>query len=230
MWSMGWNQCRYGWDNFDVVKGVVQKYKDNQIPFDVIWNDIDYMDSYADFTVGAKYAGLKAFIDQCHTEGMHFVPIIDAGIKVDANDAIYGEREAKGAYIKSAKTKKSLVGLVWPGPAVFGDFYHPYMEGVWINGYKRLDSLVKFDGIWLDMNEVANFCSGCSSNPGGDEEDDNHSPNEFDNLPFTPRNQNLNDKCVSVTGYHYSNNNDEDKVRKEYNTHNLFGIIKCCHL
>jgi len=146
------------------VKGIVSKYKELEIPIDVIWNDIDYMDGYADFTVGKSYAGLGEYIEQCHNDGMHFVPIIDAGIKVDPKDSVYAEGLAKDAFIKSAKTGKSLVGKVWPGPAVFGDFYHPDMDSVWINGFKKLNDIVKFDGVWLDMNEIANFCFGeCSS-------------------------------------------------------------------
>jgi alpha-glucosidase/lysosomal alpha-glucosidase len=231
MWAMGWNQCRYGWSSLDVVKGVVSKYQSNKIPLDVIWNDIDYMDGYADFTVGSSYSGLKAFIDQCHNDGMHFVPIIDAGVKVSTSDNIYNEGMQKDAFIKSAKTGKALVGKVWPGSAVFGDFYKAEMTDVWVDGFKQLDAIVHFDGIWLDMNEIANFCFGeCSSRPEDQEptplRDGNHDINEFNNLPFTPANQNLNDKCISITGYHWSDNDDDDRLRKEYNTHNLFGIME----
>jgi alpha-glucosidase (family GH31 glycosyl hydrolase) len=45
-WGLGWHQCRYGYQDLDEVKTVVSKYKENGIPLDTMWNDIDYMQDY----------------------------------------------------------------------------------------------------------------------------------------------------------------------------------------
>jgi len=47
---------------------------------------------------------------------------------------------SKGVFIKSAKTGQTLVGEVWPGKAVFPDFFHPDMEAHWYIGLSTLYS------------------------------------------------------------------------------------------
>ena len=85
------------------------------------------------------------------------------------------------------------------------------------------------------MNEIANFCNGECSYEVPNKciksqnfyESDPHDPSEFDNLPYYPGNCDLNQMQVSVTGYHYSTNEFEDKVRKEYNTHSIWNLYQC---
>lgn len=42
-WALGWNQCRWGYQNLSIVKEVVANYSANDLPLDVQWSDIDYM-------------------------------------------------------------------------------------------------------------------------------------------------------------------------------------------
>lgn len=232
-WSLGYHQCRYGWRNLEKVKDVVKKFEENDLPLDVVWADIDYMKDYADFTIdNDRYGGLKEFVQELHQKDMKWVPIIDAGIKKSNDDKYYRLGEERGAFIKSAKTKKTLVGKVWPGEAVFISWYSSYGPELWKLGLKDLYDLVEYDGIWLDMNEIANFCRGeC-----GTEEStsmlrrtltgDNHDPKEFDNLPYRPGWCDLDDKTISMTGYHASTNDFEDRTRKEYNTHIIWSLFE----
>lgn len=52
-------------------------------------------------------------------------------------------------------------GRVWPNEAAFPDFFHPQASDWW---GKQLTTFkyekLWFDGLWLDMNEAANFCNG----------------------------------------------------------------------
>ena len=55
-----------------------------------------------------------------------------------------------------------LVGKSWPGPVYFPDYTNPVTNQWW---HSMLDYLynnmsLKFDGIWLDMNEATNNCNG----------------------------------------------------------------------
>jgi alpha-glucosidase (family GH31 glycosyl hydrolase) len=52
-WALGFQQSRWGYANLDAMKTVIQRTIDNQIPLDVAYVDIDYMDHYRDFTIGA---------------------------------------------------------------------------------------------------------------------------------------------------------------------------------
>jgi len=232
-WSLGYHQSRYGWKNLDKVKSVVDNFNKNDLPLDVVWSDIDYMKDYADFTIDpVRYAGLGQFVKQLHQDKMYWIPIIDAGFKKDKDDKYYKLGEERKAFIKSAHTKQTLVGKVWPGLAVFLSWYSLESEKIWKIGLDDLYEQVEFDGIWLDMNEVANFCHGeCPTiesksmlrTPMGK---DPHDPREFDNLPYKPGGCDLSDKTISMTGYYDSIDDYEDRVRKEYNTHSLWSSFE----
>lgn len=237
LWSLGYHQCRYGWRDLNKVKEVVSKFEQNDLPLDTVWGDIDYMKDYADFTVDdSRYGGLGDFVKELHQKKMHWVPIIDAGLKYDPNDKYFKKGEAKKLFIKSAKTKQTLRGKVWPGPAVFISWYHPDGPALWKEGLSDLFEKVQFDGIWLDMNEIANFCHGeCGTiesektsmlrrtlSDGGDP----HDPREFEGLPYRAGNCDLEDKTISMSAYHYSDNDFDDRTRKEFNTHSLWALFE----
>ena len=42
-WSLGYHQCRWGYTNITALETVISKFKENDIPLDTIWSDIDYM-------------------------------------------------------------------------------------------------------------------------------------------------------------------------------------------
>lgn len=50
-WALGWHQCRYGFQNLQEAINVANNYTGYNIPLDVMWTDIDYMNLYEDFTV-----------------------------------------------------------------------------------------------------------------------------------------------------------------------------------
>ena len=75
-WSLGFHLCRYGYNSIENMKMVRSRMQANNIPQDVQWNDIDYMNAYRDFTIdNDKFAGLSEFVDDLHEKGMHYVII-----------------------------------------------------------------------------------------------------------------------------------------------------------
>ena len=48
---MGYHQCRWGYHTVDVLTDVLNKFKENDLPIDTIWSDLDYMDKKMIFTV-----------------------------------------------------------------------------------------------------------------------------------------------------------------------------------
>ncbi len=92
------------------------------------------------------------------TSKYHYIPIIDAGIKVNDGYA-YNEGKMRNVFVRTAKGDEYR-GKVWPGTTTFVDFLHPNATTYWMDMLNVLYKKVQFSGIWLDMNEYANFCDG----------------------------------------------------------------------
>ncbi len=50
MWALGYHQCRWFPYTQPDVERLAQRHRENRLPCDVLWLDIDYMDGYRVFT------------------------------------------------------------------------------------------------------------------------------------------------------------------------------------
>ncbi|KAG1334793.1 alpha-xylosidase 1 [Cocos nucifera] len=160
-WALGFHQCRWGYRNLSVVEGVVEGYKNAQIPLDVIWNDDDHMDAAKDFTldpVNYPRPKLLAFLDRIHSQGMKYIVLIDPGIAVNSTYGVFQRGMAKDVFIKYEG--EPYLAQVWPGPVYFPDFLYSGTVSWWVDEIARFHKLVPVDGLWIDMNEASNFCTG----------------------------------------------------------------------
>ncbi|CAL5396558.1 unnamed protein product [Camellia sinensis] len=167
-WALGFHQCRWGYHNLSVVEDVVENYKKAKIPLDVIWNDDDHMDSHKDFTLSsANYPRPKllAFLEKIHSQGMKYIVLIDPGIAVNSSYGVYQRGIADDVFIKYEG--KPYLAQVWPGAVNFPDYLNPKTVDWWVDEIKRFHELVPVDGLWIDMNEASNFCSGLCTIPKG---------------------------------------------------------------
>jgi alpha-glucosidase (family GH31 glycosyl hydrolase) len=142
-----------------MLQNVTANFAENDLPLDVIWTDIDYMVNYQDFTINETWYNLTEFKTLLNKSGLRYVPIIDAGVAIGNNTASL-EGKKRNVFIKSAITNDDLVGTVWPGPVNYVDFFHPNSTEYWSDMLNILYKKIPLSGIWLDMNEVSNFCDG----------------------------------------------------------------------
>lgn len=178
-WTLGYHQCRWGYQNWSVLQEVVDNFEKFSIPLETIWTDIDYMNQYRDFdndqnTFG--YAAGKAFLDGLHAKNQHYIPIVDSAIyhpsPANASDAYltYDRGNASDSFMLNPDGSQ-YIGAVWPGYTVFPDWVGSVLNGTgaidwWADEMVRWHQNVSFDGIWIDMSEVSSFCIGsCGSNP-----------------------------------------------------------------
>lgn len=155
-WAFGLSQSRWGYKSEEDIRAVAKGYRDNDLPLDMICMDIDYMADFADFTVNTKafpdLAGLSGDMKQ---QGIHLIPIIDAGIRADEQDETCQEGLEKGYFCKK-EDGTPFVAAVWPGEAYFADFLRPEVRDWFGKRYKVLTDL-GIDGFWNDMNEPSLF-------------------------------------------------------------------------
>ena len=157
-WAFGFGQSRWGYQNEQDVREVAQNYKKAGIPLDAIYLDIDYMERYKDFTVSReKFPDLPGLAGELKAQGIHLVPIIDAGVKIEEGYPVYEEGLEKGYFCKE-EDGTPFVGAVWPGRAHFPDMLNPAARRWFGQKYKFLLDM-GIDGFWNDMNEPAIFYS-----------------------------------------------------------------------
>ena len=154
LWTLGWQQCKFGYRNDTYLDEIQTKYEEHELPMDVVWTDIDYMEDYRDFTIAKKrYPNLPSLVDKYHRQEKYYMPIIDIGIPKNTTDKYYNKGMEMDLFIKSNYTGEPLVNIVWPGKCVFPDWFHPNTTLYWHEGLSEINSKLDLDGIWLDMNE-----------------------------------------------------------------------------
>jgi alpha-glucosidase len=80
-WALGWHQSKFGYKDTSSLQENVNMYANFELPLDAQWVDMDYMHEYEDFTIDpTRFADLPSFVKNISDKGIHFVPIIDAGI------------------------------------------------------------------------------------------------------------------------------------------------------
>lgn len=163
LWALGAHQCRWGYEDVDELRDVVEGYRANDIPLDTVWSDIDYMDDKKLFTLDpVNYSAeeLSQFVADLHSDHQRYVVIVDPGVRVQSGYEVYDTGMERNVFIMNANGTEPALGKVWPGPVVFVDFMASDAHLFWAEQVFAFHRQVPFDGLWIDMNEIANFCDG----------------------------------------------------------------------
>lgn len=155
-WAFGYGQSRWGYKDEKDIREVAEKYKENGFPLDAIYLDIDYMEDYKDFTINEeRFPDFEKLVKDMRAQGIHLVPIIDAGVKIEPGYETYEEGIANNYFCKD-QDGNDFVAAVWPGRVHFPDVLNPEARK-WF-GEKYAFLIDKgIDGFWNDMNEPALF-------------------------------------------------------------------------
>lgn len=155
-WALGYQQSRYSYTPDSMVMNVATEFRRRDIPADVLYLDIHYMNEYRVFTWSpTAFPQPKRLLDSLAAMGFKVVTIVDPGVKVDSAYRIYQEGLARHAFVTTPDGTPAL-GTVWPGTSAFPDFSRAAVRAWWGDAQSALTS-VGVRGIWNDMNEPASF-------------------------------------------------------------------------
>lgn len=156
--AFGFSQSRWGYVTKDDFRKVVQGYRENQIPLDMIYMDIDYMEGYKDFTLNEKnFQEFPEFVQELKDEGVRLIPIIDAGVKIEEGYSVY-EEGVEHNYFCKREDGSDFVAAVWPGYTHFPDVLNKDARK-WFGDHYRFLIDQGIEGFWNDMNEPSIFYS-----------------------------------------------------------------------
>ncbi len=155
LWSLGYQQCRYSYLSQQQILDVANRMRQDSIPCDVIYCDIDYMEGYRIFTWNpVNYPNPKKLADSLKSLNMHLVTIVDPGIKIDPDGYQPYITGLKNKYFVRYPDGKPYTGSVWAGRSHFPDFTREAVRKWWGENFSVLvDAGVT--GFWNDMNEPA---------------------------------------------------------------------------
>ena len=155
LWALGYHQCKWSYYPESNLKEVAAKFRELKIPCDALYLDIDYMEGFRCFTWNKEYfPDPKRMVAELAEDGFKTVVIIDPGIKIDKEYAVYKEALEKDYFCKRADGPY-MKGKVWPGECNFPDYTNPAVREWWAGLFKELISEIGVKGVWNDMNEPA---------------------------------------------------------------------------
>jgi alpha-glucosidase len=154
LWALGHHQCRWHDYNQRQVEELAANLRREEVPCDVLWLDIDYMDGFRVFTWDdERFPDPVSLMRLLEDKKFRIITIIDPGVKSERGYRVYDEGRERGHFCLNA-SGEIYEGQVWPGLTAFPDFSKQETRAWWgrLNAEHVRSGLA---GIWNDMNEPA---------------------------------------------------------------------------
>ena len=158
LWSFGFQQSRYSYPTEQRVREVADHFRNDRIPADALYLDIDYQQKNRPFTVnGSRFPNFTAFVEELAKKQFHLIVVADLHIAnaPGQNYAPFDTGVSGDHFIKSSDGKM-YSGDVWPGLSVFPDFTQKQTR-TWFGELYRPLYMDGISGFWDDMNEPSVF-------------------------------------------------------------------------
>ncbi|KAJ3099192.1 hypothetical protein HDU97_003344 [Phlyctochytrium planicorne] len=125
LFSVGYHQCRWNYNDEEDVRTVDRGFDEHDIPYDVIWLDIEHTEEKKYFTWDpVKFPKPIELQDDLGKKGRKMVTIIDPHIKRDYDYEIYKQFASQDLFVKDA-SGVLFEGWCWPGSSSWIDFLNP---------------------------------------------------------------------------------------------------------
>ncbi|KAJ7374235.1 hypothetical protein OS493_007312 [Desmophyllum pertusum] len=159
MFGIAYHQSRWNYNDEDDVKNVDKGFDEHDIPYDVLWLDIEHTDGKKYMTWDKlKFPTPDHMQKNLAAKGRKMVTIIDPHIKREGGYHIHEEATSLGYYVKN-KDGGEYENWCWPGTSSWIDFTNPEIRKWWAGKF----ALSEYQGstetlfTWNDMNEPSVF-------------------------------------------------------------------------
>lgn len=159
LFATAYHQCRWNYRDEEDVQNVDSKFDEHDIPYDVLWLDIEHTDGKKYFTWDkVLFPNPEEMQKKLAAKGRKMVTIVDPHIKRDSSYRIHKEASEKGHYVKDA-TGKDFDGWCWPGSSSYLDMVNPEIRSWWAEKFSYQEYVGSTPSlyIWNDMNEPSVF-------------------------------------------------------------------------
>lgn len=155
-WALGFQQCRYSYYPDKEVLSIARTFREKQIPADVIYLDIHYMQDYKVFTFDKeRFPDPKKLTSDLEKDGFKTVVIVDPGVKREEGYEPCDNGISEDVFVKYPDGELHAA-QVWPGWSYFPDFTKEEGRNWWSEKMKfYTDNGIR--GFWNDMNEPASW-------------------------------------------------------------------------
>lgn len=109
---------------------------------------------------------MRELVSHLHNHQQHYIVMVDPAVAYQ-NYTAFDNGKNMSVFMKN-EDGSIYEGVVWPGVAVFPDWFHPDAEKYWTNEFATFfspETGIDIDALWIDMNEPSNFCHYPCSNP-----------------------------------------------------------------
>lgn len=153
-WALGFQQCRYSYYPDKEIYQLADTFREKEIPCDVIYLDIHYMEEYRAFTFDPiRFPKPGEMVNYLKNKGIKTAVILDPGIAVKKGYEPYDSGIASDVFVKYPDGE-NYTGEVWPGKSHFPDFTSAATRRWW-GGLMQFYTKLGVKGFWNDMNEPA---------------------------------------------------------------------------
>ena len=153
IWALGYHQSRYSYETQDDTIFVAWLLRQLQVPADVLYFDIDYLDQLRAFTWNPAAFPDPAWMNMLlKSWGFHSVNIMEPVYRTD--DPNYDSLADQNFFL-TGPGGEPLVNEIWYGEVSWLDFSKTVVREWYKDALKTFIGSYAIDGVWNDLNEPA---------------------------------------------------------------------------
>lgn len=159
VFALGNHQSRWNYISVEDVKDVDSKFDKHNIPYDVIWLDLEWTDGRRWFQWDQhSFADPMSMNKRLAETERKLVVLTDPHIKNDEGYVVDQELKSKNLAVKN-KDGNTYEGWCWPGSSHWVDTFNPAARAWWksLFTYDRFQGTMSNVWVWNDMNEPSVF-------------------------------------------------------------------------